>query len=185
MQALVAVDGGTRARLALQVEYLRAVGEILHDGVGLRLAALDVVGADMVQDARDVAHLAVDGDDRHTGLHRLLQRRRHGVDIERRDDDRVDLLGNRRLDVAGLLRHFVLAVRLDQLDVAQRLGLGGKLLLHMHKKRKRQAWQRRCDGQRLAGGARRRDASEAGGDQNTRRGQQPAPVDRNSHAILL
>ena len=50
--ALVAVDRRAGAGLALQVHDGGAVGEELHDQLALRLAALDVVGADMAEDAR-------------------------------------------------------------------------------------------------------------------------------------
>ena len=52
VHALVAVDRRAGAGLALQVDDARAVGEALEDQVALRLAALDVVGADVGQDAR-------------------------------------------------------------------------------------------------------------------------------------
>ena len=65
VQALVAVDRRARARLALQVDDRRAVREQLHDQIALRLAALDVVGADMGEDARHLRHAAVDGHHRH------------------------------------------------------------------------------------------------------------------------
>ena len=81
-----------------------AVREELHDQLALGLAALDVVGADMGQDARNLVDAAVDGDDRNAGVDRLLERRRHGVDLARADDDAVDALDDRRLDVGGLLR---------------------------------------------------------------------------------
>ena len=64
MQALVAVDRRARAGLALQVDDRRPVREHLHDQIALRLAALDVVGADMAEDAGDGGHAPVDGDDR-------------------------------------------------------------------------------------------------------------------------
>ena len=71
VQALVAVDGGARAGLALQVHDRRAVREELHDQLALRLAALDVVGADMGEDARHLVDAPVDGDDRNAGIDRL------------------------------------------------------------------------------------------------------------------
>ena len=51
-----------------------AVREQLHDQLALRLAALDVVGADMGEDARNLVDAAVDGDDRDAGVDRFLQR---------------------------------------------------------------------------------------------------------------
>ena len=124
VQALVAVDRRARAGLALQVDDRRPVREHLHDQVALRLAALDVVGADMGEDAGDRGHAAVDGDDRHLGVDRLLQRRRHRVDLVRADHDALDALGERRLDVGGLLRRRVLAVALERLiALLGRLGL--------------------------------------------------------------
>ena len=87
-----------------------AVREELHDQLALRLAALDVVGADMGEDARHVVDAPVDGDHRDAGVDRLLQRRRHGVDVVRADDDAVDALRDRRLDVGGLLGRLVLPV---------------------------------------------------------------------------
>ena len=80
-----------------------AVREELQDQLALRLAALDVVGADMGEDARHVVDAPVDGDDRDAGVDRLLDRRRHGVDLIRADDDAVDALRDRRLDVGRLL----------------------------------------------------------------------------------
>ena len=68
----------------------------------LGLAALDIVGADMGKDTRNLVDAPVDGDDRNVGVHRLLQSRRHGVDFVRADDDAVDALGDRGLDVGGL-----------------------------------------------------------------------------------
>ena len=88
-------------------------GNSLDDQIALRLAALDVVGADMAENALHAGDAAVDGDDRHVGVDRLLQRRRHRVDVVRADDDAVDALGQRRLDVGGLLGRGVLAVALD------------------------------------------------------------------------
>jgi hypothetical protein len=64
---------GTGARLALQVHDLRAVREQLHDQLGLRLAALRVVGADMAEQVGHLGDVAVDGDDRDLGIDRLLQ----------------------------------------------------------------------------------------------------------------
>ena len=80
VQPLVAVDRRARAGCALQVDDRRAVREHLDDQVALSLAALDVVGADMAEDAGDRRHAAVDGDDRHLGVDRLLHRWRHRVD---------------------------------------------------------------------------------------------------------
>ncbi len=77
VDALVAVDGGAGAGLALQVDDFRAVREGLMHRLGLGLAALDVVGADMGEDAFDAVDAAVDGDDRDAGVDRLLDGRRH------------------------------------------------------------------------------------------------------------
>ena len=71
VDALVAVDGGAGAGLALEVEDRGAVGEGVDHGLRLGLAALDVVGADMGEDALHAVDAAVDGDDRHAGLDRL------------------------------------------------------------------------------------------------------------------
>ena len=68
MDALVAVDRRAGAGLALQMEELGAVRERRDHGLGLGLAALDVVGADMGEDAFDAIDAAVDGDDRNAGL---------------------------------------------------------------------------------------------------------------------
>ena len=43
-------------------------GKAVDHGLRLGLAALDVVGADMGEDALDAVDAAVDGDDRHAGL---------------------------------------------------------------------------------------------------------------------
>ena len=72
MDALVAVDRRTGAGLALEMEDLGAVGKGGDDGLGLGLAALDVVGADMGEDAFDPVDPAVDGHHRDAGLDRLL-----------------------------------------------------------------------------------------------------------------
>ena len=72
VQALVAVDGRAGAGRALQVDDVRAVREQLHDQLALRLAALDVVGADMGEDARHLVDAPVDRDDRDAGVDRLL-----------------------------------------------------------------------------------------------------------------
>ena len=110
VQALAAVDGRAGAWRALQVDDVGAVREELHDQLALRLAALDVVGADMGKDARNVVDAPIDGDDRDAGIDRLLQRRRHGVDFARADDDAVDALDDRSLDIGGLLRRLILPV---------------------------------------------------------------------------
>ena len=105
---------GLDAGLSLQVHDGRAVREELHDQLALRFAALDVVGADMGENAGNLVDAPVDGDDRNAGVDRLLQRRRHGVDLVRADDDAVDALGDRRLDVGGLLRRRTLTVAFDR-----------------------------------------------------------------------
>ena len=81
---------------------------------------------------------------------RLLDGRRQRVDVERRDDDGVDLLHDRRLDVGGLLGRRVLAVALDQVD-ALRLGLGLDLVEHVHEEREAEAGHRAQDGQLVLG----------------------------------
>ena len=68
----------------------------------------------MGENAFDRRHAAVDGDDRNAGLDGLLQRRRHGVDLVRADHDALHPLGDRRLDVGGLLGRRYLAVTLDR-----------------------------------------------------------------------
>ena len=138
MDALVAVDRRTCAGLALQVEDLGAVGEGVDHGLRLGLAALDVVGADMGKDAFDAVDTAVDGDDRHAGLHGLLDRRRERVDVQRRDDDGVHLLHDGRFDVGRLLGRGILPVALGQVD-ALRLGLSLDLIEHVDEERKCQA----------------------------------------------
>src|ERR1700722_450163 len=72
VEALVAVDCRARARLALQIDDGRAIREHFLDQFALRLAALDVVGADMAEDAGDRRHATVDGHHRDLGVHRLL-----------------------------------------------------------------------------------------------------------------
>ena len=78
VDALVAVDRRAGAGLALQVEDLRAVREGRDDRLGLGLAALDVVGADMGEDALDAVDAAVDRDDRDAGLRPPARRRARG-----------------------------------------------------------------------------------------------------------
>ena len=161
MHALVAVDRRAGAGLALQMEDLGAVRERVDHGLGLGLAALDVVGADMGKNAFDAVDAAVDGDDRHAGLHGLLDRWRERVDVERRDDDGVDLLHDGRFDVGRLLGRGILAVALGQVD-ALRLGLNLDLVEHVDEERKRQAGHRAQNGQLVLGkGARRDDRQRA------------------------
>ena len=90
---------------------------------------------------------AVDGDDRDAGVDRRLQRRRHRHRVERADDDAVDALGDRGLDVGGLLGGLVLAVGLDQRDAADLVASVAQLLLHVHEERELQRRQRRGEGQ--------------------------------------
>src|ERR1700722_303624 len=150
VQALVAVNRRARARLALQIDGGRAIRKHLFDQFALRLAALDVVGADMAEDAGDRRHAAVDGYDRDLGVHRLLQRRRHRVDLVRREHDAFDALGERGLDIGGLLRRGHLAVALERLiALLDRLGL--ESLHHVDEKRKSEPRHRDENG-RLVGG---------------------------------
>ena len=104
----------------------------------------------------DVVDPAVDRDHRDAGLDRLLEGRRHRVDLVRADDDAIDALDDRGLDVGGLLGRAALAVDLHQRDVAERLGLGAQLLLHVDEERERHVGQRRQDGERLVGLGHRR-----------------------------
>jgi len=98
-----------------------------------------------------VLDAAVDGDHGHAGIDGRLQRGRHGADVERRDDDGVDLLRDGGFDVARLLGHLVFAVALDQLDAALGLGFRLQLLLHVDEEGEGQARQRGRNGQVLAG----------------------------------
>jgi hypothetical protein len=128
-------------------------------------AALDVVGADMRQDALDPVDAAVDGDDGNARLHRLLDRGSERVDVKRRDHDRVDLLHDRGLDVGGLLGRRVLAVALDQID-ALRLGLDLDLVEHVDEEREAEARHRAENGQLVLGECARcgdRQRAERGG----------------------
>src|ERR1700722_17130017 len=164
VQTLVAIDRRACARLALQVDEDRPVREQLLDQFALRLAALDVVGADMAEDAGHRRHPAVDGHDGHLGVHRLLQRRRHGVDLVRREHDALDALGKRRLDVGGLLRRGDLAVALKRrIALLDRFGLEG--LHHMDEERKRQSRHRDENGSLVIGksGRGQRDGEQARG----------------------
>ncbi len=68
----------------------------------------------MAEDAGHRGHAAVDGDDRDLGVDGFLQRRRHGVDLVRAQHDALDALGERRLDVGGLLGRRNLAVAFDR-----------------------------------------------------------------------
>ena len=56
---------------------------------------------------------AVDGDDRDAGLDRLLEGRRHCVDLIGADDDALDALGDRSFDVGGLLGRGHLPIAFD------------------------------------------------------------------------
>ena len=49
VQALVAIDGGSRAGLALKIGDAAAIGEELHDQLGLGFPALRIIGADMAE----------------------------------------------------------------------------------------------------------------------------------------
>ena len=133
MQTLVAVNRGARPGLTLQVGDRCFVGKHLDDKVALRLAALDVVGPDVTEDARRRRDAAVDGDDRHLGVDRLLQSGSHRVDVDRADHDASDALGQRRLDVGGVWRPvlavtfeddetLLLALRLESLHSGRRKG---------------------------------------------------------------
>ena len=162
VQALVTVDRRTGAGLALQVDDRRAVREHLEDQLALRLAALDIVGADMTEDARHRGHATVDGHDGDLGVDRLLKRRRHRVDIVRAQHDALHAFGERRLDVSGLLRRGHLTVALDRVEArARRLGL--ERLHHMDEEWKAEAGHRHQD-QRFVvgeGGRRERHRHEA------------------------
>src|SRR4051794_33347188 len=145
VQALVAVDGRRGAGLALQVDDLGPVRVGLEQPVALGLAALDVVGTDVGQDALHARHPAVDGHDRDAVVGRGLDRRRHGVDVERADDDPAHALHHRGLDVRGLLRGGVLPVALDRLH-AELLRLVLQLLHHVDEEREAEARHRGHDG---------------------------------------
>jgi hypothetical protein len=72
VDAGIAIDRRARAGLALEIEDRGAVRKQLHDQLSLRLAALDVVGADMGQQTRHALDPPVDRDHRDAGIDRLL-----------------------------------------------------------------------------------------------------------------
>ena len=146
MDALVAVDRRSRAGLALQVEDLGAIGEGIDDGLGFRLAALDIVGTDVGENALDAIDTAVDRHDGDASLDGLLDRRRQSVDVERRDDDGIDFLHERGLDIRGLLGRRVLAVAFDDVD-ALRLCLSLDLVEHVDEEREAEVRDRSQDRQ--------------------------------------
>ncbi|ENN88062.1 monosaccharide-transporting ATPase [Rhizobium freirei PRF 81] len=82
--------------------YLALAADALCHQLGRALAAGEIVradeGGDIGIDSRDV-----DGDDLDTGLLSLLDRRAHALAIDRRNDDHVDTLGDKVLDVGELL----------------------------------------------------------------------------------
>ena len=103
---------------------LAPFGNAADHGLGLGLAALDVVGADMGENAFDAVDAAVDGDHRNAGL--APPASMAGASALTSSGEMTMALtfcDDRRLDVGGLLGRRVLAVALDQVD-ALRLGLG-------------------------------------------------------------
>ena len=104
----------------------------------------------MTEDTGRRRDAAVDGDDRHLGVDRLLQSRRHSIDIYRADDDAFDALGQRRLDVGGLLGRPVLAVAFED-DEALLLALRLERLHHVDEERKVHPGNG-CEDQRLVVG---------------------------------
>ena len=92
----------------------------------------------MREDLGHRRNAAIDRDDRHFGVDRLFQRRRHRVDVDRTDNDAVDALSQSRLDVGGLLGRVILAIALDRIQpLIGRLGL--EHFQHVDKHRKVQA----------------------------------------------
>ena len=180
MNALIAIDRRAGAGLTLQVEDLGAVREGIDQGLGLGFATLDVVGAHMGENAFDAIHTTVDGDDRHASGHGLLDCGRKGVDVERRDDDGVDLLHDGRLDVGSLLGRRVLAVGFDDVD-ALGFGLNLDLVEHVHEEREAKARNRAEDGQLVLG-----EAGRCGRGQSTERdgGQQETASIHGSFSSL-
>jgi hypothetical protein len=84
--------------------------------------------------------------------------------IQRADDDPVNALHHRRLDIGGLLRGAVLPIALDRLD-AERVRLRLELLHHVHEEGKGEARPRGQDDDviRMAGRCRERQQRRGGG----------------------
>lgn len=83
VQSLIAVDSRARTRLTLKVHDSGAVRKQLFDKLALRFAALNVVGADMRENARDLVDAAVYGNDGNLCIDRFLNRGCQSVDIVR------------------------------------------------------------------------------------------------------
>ena len=111
-----AVDRRGRADLALELDDLATVRQQAQQELALLLATAHVVSADVSERVR-AGDVAVDGDDRNTGVDGCLDRRSERLDVLRRDDDAIDALGDRRFEPGRLGGRVVLAVLLDQLDV--------------------------------------------------------------------
>ncbi len=147
-----AVDGGRSAGRAEQLDDLGAVGEHAEDGLALLLAADDVVGAHMAQQAVHALDTAVDGDDRDAGVDDLLDDGCQAFSRPRADDETVIALGDDAFQVGDLLGGVVLAVEGDDLDVAHLGGLVAHLLLHVHEEGEAHRRHREGDGVGLAFG---------------------------------
>ena len=120
--------------------------------MALHFAAFHVVGADVVQDALYATGRPVDSDDGNAGGDRVGEDRRQRVDVARRDEDGVDLLGDRTLDVSCLFRRSVLAVEGEKRDVAELLGFAHIPNVHVHVPGHSDVGQRTGDDERLVGG---------------------------------
>jgi len=88
-----------------------------------------------------VVDCAVDGDDGDAGIDGFLHGGRHATGCDGADQQAVDVLGDSRFDIGGLLGHLVLSVERVGLDVAQLGRLVLHLRFHEHEERERHGRQ--------------------------------------------
>src|SRR5688500_11636603 len=102
LETLLALVGGRDARLHVLDHDLPATADQLEQLLAGHAAAQDVVGRDLRLGDVRVFERGVHEDDLDAGLSRLLDRREHGLAVSRRDQDRVRLLRNDRVQHRGL-----------------------------------------------------------------------------------
>ena len=147
---VINLQGLPGAGQTLEIDHRRAVGEELLDQLGLRLAALDVVGTDVAKHPVDVVDGGIDRRRCQTRVHRFLQCGRQRVHVGRAHQHAVRAAGNRRLHVRRLLGGGVLAVPFDDLDIADLFGLGLDRVHHDDEERILEAAHRGQDRHLLA-----------------------------------
>ena len=110
----------------------------------LRLAADDVVGTHVRQDAIDAVDAAIDGDHRHASLNGLLRAGRHG-----HESNGLMTMPSTPWMMAASTSAVCLGAlfwpSVSTTVIAQRLSLGAKLLLHVDEEREPEARHRRLD----------------------------------------